>query len=725
MSKKTLDPNLWTIFDVFERNIYEVPVYQRPYSWEIAQVNVLLDDIFEAFNLPELEKEEGYFVGSIYLHDKNEKLDGKFLRYDVIDGQQRLTTLALLLLSLYSIACQKGVEENNPTYVDIKRALWKYVDLSYKKENRTITLNSIEKKCFSDLYDSSFSNPKEILAFCSNYNPKSIFEKRVLENFETIYARINEQFKNKTKEDILKFAVFILNYVQVIAIDSTCSISKAFSIFESINSKGKILEDIDKIKTYIFSKLDEADYDFYLNLWGQLITETNNQLYDYLYNYIKAHITFYRQKINIDSFKHLCERELLEYFKAQNIADALGAFIVDLHAKVKYYNMLNNPEKAYQFVKNTEFRFYFTIFSQNNYQHPKALFLRCLEDFAEGKLDKDSLVDIVRETVKFMFEFLAIGDRESKDAITMFSAIMNEVYARPTISKDIVINIIANTLISKAVTPERIKSDLEKMDAYDANKRISVALLALYESTSINDNGEAKISYDKAYTLLNHYGQTFSLDHLLVQTPDPSDPNLKYYRDEKNDRLVLKEGHDFDSTITHGMDYDLFTRLVLNKIGNLRLWYQDENASRQNQAIQLNECEGFYTYKQVCARGKDIIKILVEKCLPMPNYNNKFKLYSDSVLPKMKKLIEYGLINIGDKIYLVNKPDNSEATLLDSTHVDYKGKKMTLNEWGCELTGWQSIRIYSYVAIVGEDETLQDKRKKYVIQQGQNDEIAE
>ena len=74
---------------------------------------------------------------------------------------------------------------------------------------------------------------------------------------------------------------------------------------------------------------------------------------------------------------------------------------------------------------------------------------------------------------------------------------------------------------------------------------------------------------------------------------------------------------------------------------------------------------------------------------------------------------------------MVNKPDNSEATLLDSTHVDYKGKKMTLNEWGCELTGWQSIRIYSYVAIVGEDETLQDKRKKYVIQQGQNDEIAE
>lgn len=260
------------------------------------------------------------------------------------------------------------------------------------------------------------------------------------------------------------------------------------------------------------------------------------------------------------------------------------------------------------------------------------------------------------------------------------------------------------------------------MDAYNVNRKVSVALLALYESTEIDGNDKVKISYDKAYTLLNHFGQTFSLDHLLVQTPNASDPNLKYYKDEKNDRLVLKEGHDFEPNITQGMDYDLFTKLILNKIGNLRLWYRDQNSSRKNETIQLNEYNGFYTYKQVCDRGEKIINTLIEKCLPMPDYNTKFKLYSDSVLPKMKKLIEYGLIKVGDKIYLVNKPENSEATLLDATHVEYNGEKMTLNEWGCRLTGWQSIRIYSYVAIVGETETLQDKRKKYIMQQGQEDE---
>lgn len=718
MSRKSLDPNLWTINDVF-KNMYSVPVYQRPYSWETIQINVLLDDIFEAYNLPEIEKEEGYFVGSIYLHDTNKKLKGLISQYDIIDGQQRLTTLALLLLSLYSIACQKSIEENNPTYVDIKRALWKYVDLGYDKENRAITLNSIEKKCFSDLYNTCFLNPKDILTFCDNYSPKTTFEKRVLENFKTIYSRVYDRFRENANDELLKFAGFILNYVQVIAIDSTCSISKAFSIFESINSKGKILEDIDKIKTYIFSKLDEESYDYYLSLWGQLIIETNNQLYDYLYNYIKAYIAFYRQKINIDNFKRLCESELLEYFNRKNISDALKDFIDDLYEKVKYYKMLSNPNEAYNLVKNNEFRFYFTIFTQNNYQHPKALFLRCLEDFDREKICKEDLVTIIRETVKFMFEFLAIGDRESKEAITMFSTIMNEIYTRSAISREAVVNIIANTLISKAVTPDRIKTDLENMDAYELNTKVSVALLSLYESSDIDEKGDVKISYDKAYTLLNNYGQTFSLDHLLVQTPESTDPYLKYYKDN-SERLVLKEGNDFPPEVKHGMDYDLFKRMVLNKIGNLRLWYKDNNSSRQNQAIQLNEYEGFNTYKQIQKRSKKIIDRLIDKCLPIPDYNPKFKLHSDlqeSNFPKMNKLVEYGLVKIGDKLYLKNVPNDSEATLIDATHVEYKGKKMTLNDWGCQLTGWKSIRIYAYAAIVGEEETLHEKRKKYMLNQ--------
>lgn len=721
MARKPLEPNLWSINDVF-KHIYSVPVYQRPYSWESPQINVLLDDIFSAYSLPDREREEGYFIGSIYIHDTNEKLKGLIQKYEIIDGQQRLTTISLLLLSIYSFSFQKQIPESDQTVIDVKKALWKYVDRAYDKNNRTVTLNSIEKKCFSDLYDSCFSDPANIMDYCEHYHPLSSFEKRVIENFKLIYNRINKVFGPGSSDDLLNFAEFLLNYVQIIAIDSTCSISKAFSIFESINSKGKPLDEIDKIKTFIFSQLDEASYDYYLNLWGKLIVETHDQLYDYLYNYIKAYICFYRQNIYIDNFKALCRKELLAHFNTSNTADALKAMLNDMYRKVQFFNMLSDVDKAHALVKNSEFRFYYTVFAQINYKHPKPLFLRSLEEFHAGKIVKSDLVCIIKETVKFMFEFLTISDRDSKDAITMFSTIMNDVYARSTVDKKIVINVIANELISKGVNATRISNDLADMDAYEQNKRISVALLALYESTEVVDGGKAKISYDKAYTLLHDYGSTFSLDHLLVQSPEKSSP-FKYYRDDK-DRLVLKDGHDFEGSVNQGMEYDQFTRMVLNKLGNLRLWYKDENSSRSNSAIQLNDYAGFTTYKQIQSRGKQIISTLVDKCLPMPEYNPDLKLVSDlkeNAFLKMDKLIEYGLIKPGDKICITSAPTTSVATLLDDTYVDFKGEKLRINDWGCKITGWKSIRIYSNTMIVGEDETLHQKRIKYML--NHNEEV--
>ncbi len=714
MSRKPLDPHLWTIEDTF-KNMYSVPVYQRPYSWDLPQIKVFLDDIFNTYKLPESERNEGYFIGSVYIHDRNEKLKGLIQKYEIIDGQQRLTTITLLLLSLYSLAIQYEVPENEQTFSKIKQSLWKYVDRNYDKQNKAVILNSIEKDSFEQLYNTCFDKAKDVLVFCEQYNIKNIFEKRVIENFKTIYNYIKACFPKEEKNDLLDFADYLLNYVQIIAIDSICKISKAFSIFESINSKGKPLDEIDKIKTYIFSEIEESSYDQYLTLWGNLIIETNDQIYDYLYNYIKAYISFYRQNINIEMFKSLCKNRIKEYYNKNSIANALKALLDDMYKKVKYYNMLVDVEKAYNLVKNNEFRFYFTIFNQINYKHPRPLFLRCFAEYDSNNLNKEDLVSIIRETIKFMFEFLTISDRDSKDAITMFSTIMNDIYSRNQVEKDLIINIIANEIISQAVTPERIKSNLENMDAYEQNKKIAVALLSLYESTCINPDGKIRISYDKAYTLLHNYGQTFSLDHLLVQTPE-IDSNFKYYKDD-DEKLVLKDGHDFDpGLIVSGMEYEQFSRLVLNKIGNLRLWYKDNNSSRQNDALQLNEYSDFVTYSKIKERSKTIINTLIDKCLLPPVYNPNISITSDlkeKALPNMDELIESGYLNIGDKLYILNFK-NSEALLLDGLYVNFNGKKIRINDWACQITGWKRVNIYRVVALVGENEPLQQKRLKYI-----------
>lgn len=718
MAQKVLDPHMWNLETLFKL-IYEVPVYQRPYSWDKEQVEILLNDIAEAYASE--DKEEGYYTGNIIVYDVDDKVNGIISKYDIIDGQQRITTFSLILLSVYYLALISGVLETDMTINRVKGALWKILNRSYRKDLPVVTLNSIERKCFGDLFNKGFDDAKELEAFCRQYKTTSIFEDRVLKNFLYITERLKDTVVAQDSSSILDYADYLLQYVHFIVIEANCKRNKVFSMFESINSKGKKLEDIDLIKTYIFSKLDEGDYSTYLDKWGQLIIKTNDNLYDYMYNYIKAYLCFYRQNISVENFKTIAVRDMMPYYKVSTEKDAFMKLLDDMYNKVDYYIMLSDTDKANKLVKNNKFRFYYKIFTEVSYKHPKALFLRTLIEYSEEKITKDDVVDIVTGTVGFMVKFLTICDRDSKDAITMFSGIMNEIYEKKTVVKDDVVMALASEYLNKGITAEKLKAELQEIDAYNQNKKLTCALLALYESTNVSRN--VTISYDQAYTLFDSYSDSFSLDHLLVQDPKVNDSNYKYYKDDVTSTLKLKEGNDFPAgSVVEGIDYDTFISRVLNKIGNLRIYYRDKNSGRQNTAIALKEYDSFNTYADIKNRGKDIANIIFDYCMPQPEIDlsliqTSSKKRSEAAFPKMDKLIEFNLVKPGDKLYItVNSCDSSEseAELIDDKYVIYKGEKMTINTWGCKVTGWKSIRIYDNVAIVGEAETLHEKRLAYI-----------
>lgn len=720
MSSKIFDPQYWNLETVFKQ-IYVVPVYQRPYSWEREQIDTLLQDLYDSYIE---DKTAGYYIGNIIVHDKNEKINGNILKFELVDGQQRVTSFALVLLAFYCLSLKKGFSITDATVQNIRSSLWKYIDRKFTKEYHTVNLNSIEKTAFSDLYDYCFNADQDgfdVISFCKAYSKKNKFEERIFNNFKIIYDYLNEVVGKEKNEEILNFADYILDSVQFIVIESTCKPNKVFSMFESINSKGKKLDEIDLIKTYIFSKLDPNDYDTYLNIWGNLIIETNDNLYDYLFTYIKAYISFYRQNISIINFKSICKKELPAYYQEADLSKALMKFLNDLNSKVKFYNMLFSADEAFDLIKNKRFRFYYKIFTEIGYQHPKPLFLRTLIEYSENRFEKkDDAVDVFVETIKFMIKFLTIGRRDSKDSITMFSSIMNDIYTNDAVSLEIVITAIVAELLRSGITSDGLKTSLQNIDAFEQNKKISIALLSLYDSSTKGENGKLKISYDQAYVILKNYSLAFSLDHLLVQSPEKESQDFKYYKDEANNRLVLKEGHDFPhETVVSGMDYDMFTKLVLNKLGNLRIYYRDKNSGRQNTSISLLEYPNFYTHTEILKRGKAIADLIVDEILKAPKVDitkvqfNSSRKAEDS-LPKMQELIEAGYVKTGDELYITLKPDVSKATLINSKYVEFNGEKMTLNEWGCKVTGWKSIQIYVYVAIVGETETLQQKRLDYI-----------
>ena len=725
MSTKLFDPHPWNLETLFKTNVFDIPVYQRPYSWDIEQVDTLLCDVYNSF---QENKEVSYYVGNIILHDKNEKINGNILKFEIIDGQQRITTFCLILLASFCLMNEFDISPSDNTYVAVKSCLWKYISRNYVPEYQAVSLNSIEKECFKNLYNYCYdcSNREfNVKNYCSNYSSKNKFEERILKNFIYIYDYIKNKFSDKNDE-FLDFVDYIIQNTDFIVIETASPENKVFSMFESINSKGKKLDEIDLFKTFIFSNLDVSDFQNYLNIWGRLIIETEDDLYDYIYTFIKAYITFYRQYIYIHNFKSICKSELLEYYHASSVKDALKSFLQDLLAKVKYYKMLKHPESANDLIKNTKFKFYYYMFTELKYKHPKPLFMRALEEYDHEKFSsKEELVDVFSETIKFMVEFLTLGKRDSKDVITFFSGVMNEIYKSGKINLENLKLSIVGELIKQGITIDKLKSDLKSIDAF-SQKSISKFLLALYESSREDENGKFKVSYDQAYFLMKNYDESFSLDHLLVQTPDADSPNFKYYKDEANNTLVLKNGHDFPEEIaTTGLGYDVFTTMVLNKIGNLRIYYKDKNSGRGNSPIDLPEYPDFYTYAKVVERNDKIANVLFDQILVFPNVdktkvtiNNPEK--EDDSLPKMDELISKGVVNIGDELYIKGYPETSKATLIDSKFVDFNGEQMTLNEWGCSITGWKSIRIYAHAIIVGEKETLHEKRLKMIEEENEN-----
>ncbi len=80
-------------------------------------------------------------------------------------------------------------------------------------------------------------------------------------------------------------------------------------------------------------------------------------------------------------------------------------------------------------------------------------------------------------------------------------------------------------------------------------------------------------------------------------------------------------------------------------------------------------------------------------------------------LPNMRWLIEQNVLHIGDIVYLINHP-NEKATVVDEKYVKYNNEILTFNQFGCKITGWKTIQIYSWMKIEGGTETLSQLREK-------------
>ncbi len=127
-----------SILDYFSKNKFRIPLYQRPYVWDTDHCEQLWDDIEEFFNensKKEISSKEEYFLGSTVMYKEKDK-------QNIIDGQQRTTTLSLLIKALHRIASNDKSNEASELIANLGKCLWDIDNISGKVNKEQLHLES-------------------------------------------------------------------------------------------------------------------------------------------------------------------------------------------------------------------------------------------------------------------------------------------------------------------------------------------------------------------------------------------------------------------------------------------------------------------------------------------------------------------------------------------------------------------------------------------------------
>lgn len=262
------------------RKPFVIPEYQRPYSWTNEQIDTLFRDIWEfTSNDGGTENDGTYFLGSIVSYENE---DGE---QEIIDGQQRITSLFLLLRAIYTKLTV--TDEKSPEAINfiskIEPLIWRTNKLTGKVDYASILLTS---KVISD-------SENEIL---KNILETGNVKEKAQDSYSKNYKQLLELLEEKSKENALMIYQFIyalLNQVIILPITADTQ-DTALTIFSTLNDRGLPLSDADIFKAKIYNNLNKEEKEKFIEEWKELeedslrISESIQQLFYYHMFYQRA-----------------------------------------------------------------------------------------------------------------------------------------------------------------------------------------------------------------------------------------------------------------------------------------------------------------------------------------------------------------------------------------------------------------------------------------------------
>jgi hypothetical protein len=476
-----------------EKRKYLIPAYQRPYSWNTENASELLQDITDAID----NKLKEYFIGSVIVIGKGDEI------YEVVDGQQRLTTITIILSVIRDLIGSDGIVNDLPGTVDksgIQQDLQNRVLPTHpytgKREEPRLAVRKQDQIVFL-----------EHILLGKKVEKKDSFTDSQL-NLVNNRQAIVDFFQGFTTRKLAEYANFMLEHIYLVFVN-TGNFDSAFRLFNVLNARGLPLSNGDLIKNQLFAIAsdDKNQQEMIEQRWNQLEDITGLTGLD---DFLSHHRTALKGNNAQNSLQKEFEAILKSY--AQPVSDFCMELVESAQNYSKIKNYVNKEYKDFWGIADR--KYLQSLFNVSNDEWIPPL-LAFLNKPVDGVSQEAFLTLLEKITYQNWIRRLGKSKRN-----TVYYNLISQII-QGTTAKD----------IFATFTSFANNDDFKSLIASDAYGTPYAKAVLLRIETELQDNSVEKVFHG-----------TVSVEHVLPQTMTDEYWKLRFSA-ESHGRLVHKLGN--------------------------------------------------------------------------------------------------------------------------------------------------------------------------------------
>ena len=350
--------------DAGKKQKFVIPEYQRPYAWREEEVQTLFDDLVE---YTQERIDSPYFLGTIVSYTNGDK------EQEIIDGQQRITTLCLLLRALYTkIEKMDHTKERSNFISQIEPALWETDELSGEADKSKTLLES-------RVFESEYNN------ILDHILSTGIADEGAKDNYTRNYLLLQNLIDDYAKDEPLTFYHMInniLNKAIVLPIKAD-SQDTALTIFSTLNDRGLPLSDADIFKAKIYNNIkDTKTRNTFIQKWQEVSAgaeyaeESIQRLFYYYMFYLRAK----------GNDRKTTTPGLRKYYSSNNFIRLYNSDLMDdLSVILNFWSVVNNKEEIDSETWSSNFEILkvldiLTSYPNEFWKYPVITYYLCYKD---------------------------------------------------------------------------------------------------------------------------------------------------------------------------------------------------------------------------------------------------------------------------------------------------------------------------------------------------------